>query len=213
MQTELLDYFDEDIKHLGIASREQVHTQGLWHKTFHCWLIGLENGQPYLIFQQRSTVKHSYPSKLDITAAGHLLAGESPEVGSRELTEELGIDFDFNELVFLGIQTGVSIDNQYTNKEFCYTYFLHRELPLTAYNLQTEEVLALYKISLEDGFRLFAKEVSEIEAEYFCPILDKHTTFRKSIQKNDLLPHADNYYLKILIMAERYLEGKKYLAI
>ena len=35
---ELIDIFDENMNLLGTALKSQAHREGLWHKTFHCWL-------------------------------------------------------------------------------------------------------------------------------------------------------------------------------
>lgn len=38
MADELIDIFDENMNLLGTALKSQAHREGLWHKTFHCWL-------------------------------------------------------------------------------------------------------------------------------------------------------------------------------
>ncbi len=38
MADELIDIFDENMNLLGTAMKSQAHREGLWHKTFHCWL-------------------------------------------------------------------------------------------------------------------------------------------------------------------------------
>ena len=36
---ELLKVFDENYKYICDETRENVHKKGLWHETFHCWLV------------------------------------------------------------------------------------------------------------------------------------------------------------------------------
>ena len=90
MDSELLRIFNINMKHIGEATRAEVHAKGLWHETFHCWLVSKIEDQYYLYFQLRSACKKDYASQFDITAAGHLLANERAEDGIRELQEELG---------------------------------------------------------------------------------------------------------------------------
>jgi isopentenyldiphosphate isomerase len=59
--TETLDYLNDNRQVIGKATRHEVHQKGLWHQTFHCWIIGFENEHPYLLFQRRSLEKHNHP--------------------------------------------------------------------------------------------------------------------------------------------------------
>ena len=80
--SELFDIFDEAMNHIGVKERDAVHRDGDWHQVFHCWVIGREaNGAPYLILQKRSADR-DYPDKIDISAAGHLEAGENVRDGA-----------------------------------------------------------------------------------------------------------------------------------
>ena len=66
---EYLDYYDEDGNYLGYKSRDEVHKEGLWHNTVHCWLYEMD-GSVY--FQIRSSSHKFYT-----TASGHVLKDES----------------------------------------------------------------------------------------------------------------------------------------
>ena len=39
MAEELIDIYDEKMNLLGTATREQAHREGLWHTSFHCWIV------------------------------------------------------------------------------------------------------------------------------------------------------------------------------
>lgn len=83
---EWLDVFNEQMKKIGQASRKNVHAQGLWHQTFHCWIINKSTtGRWSLLFQLRRKDKDVFPNQHDISCAGHLLSGEAVEEGVREL--------------------------------------------------------------------------------------------------------------------------------
>ena len=81
---EMLDVFDDLGCHLGVKPRDAVHQSGDWHKVFHCQIVTIRGGIPVLVLQRRSTEKAAFPGLLDISAAGHLAAGEAPPDGVRD---------------------------------------------------------------------------------------------------------------------------------
>jgi len=211
---ENVDFLDDNMKYLGVTSRDEVHKKGYWHQTFHCWLIRCENKKQYVLFQLRGTLKKLHPNKLDITAAGHLKAGETPADGIRELNEELGLSIQFEELIPLGIRYDIESIGEITNREFCHVYLLESNIPLEAYRLKTDEVTGLFQMELSEGMKLFANEVEAIPVRGI-EVDEKGMMSRIeiSISKEDIVPRLDSYYLKIFIMAERYFQGKRYLSI
>ena len=61
---ELIDIYDENMNHLGTAPRSQAHHEGLWHMTFHCWIVS----RPDKIWlQRRGEHVETHPNKLDKT--------------------------------------------------------------------------------------------------------------------------------------------------
>ena len=86
----MLDVFDDMGRFLCVKPRDEVHQAGDWHRVFHCQIATIRNGVPSLVLQRRSDQKAAFPGLLDLSAAGHLSAGESPTDGVRELAEELG---------------------------------------------------------------------------------------------------------------------------
>ena len=81
---ERLKVFDESYTYVKEDSRDEVHRKGLWHETFHCWLMDDE----FVYIQKRSAVKKDFPGLFYITAAGHILATETVMDGIREVEEE-----------------------------------------------------------------------------------------------------------------------------
>src|SRR4028119_588016 len=66
-----------------VVWKSEAHRLGLWHRCFHCWVFGTDDGKPYLLAQRRSATKGTWPGYLDVTAAGHPGAGEGPPHGRR----------------------------------------------------------------------------------------------------------------------------------
>lgn len=212
-EKELLDVFDDNFVRIGSAPRDEVHRTGQWHQSFHCWLIRHVGSHRYILFQKRGPQKSIYPNALDITAAGHLTAGETPQQGIRELNEELGLNAVFEDLVPLGIRCDVAKIGSVTNREFCHVYLLESNRPLEEYKLQHDEVTGLVQMHLHDCFRLFTGEVESVIVEGIELAENARRQVSISISQADVIPRLDAYYLKIAIMAERYFTGSRYVAI
>ena len=91
---ELLDYYDSTGKHIGVETREKIHSDGLWHQVVHCWIYDADGN---IYFQLRADNK-----KMFTTASGHVAAGESlKEAFSRETKEEIGIDVETETAKFV----------------------------------------------------------------------------------------------------------------
>lgn len=166
---EMFDIYNEHWEKIGVAARKEVHRLGLRHRTFHCWLITDRAGQPCVRFQKRQLGKDTYPGYLDITAAGHLTAGEGIRDAMREIEEELGVTAVFEELVPIGsheeraVGTAGGID--FIDHERSDEFALRCNLPLLEHRLQRDEVAGIYEASLDDLIRLFKGSTEKIEAE------------------------------------------------
>lgn len=207
--SEYFDIYDESLRHIGVKSREAVHRDGDWHQVFHCWVIGREsNGGAFVILQMRDDGKDMYPGKLDISAAGHLEAGESVADGVREIEEELGLRVEFDELVPLGRRLGISRFRDMVDCQISHVFFHECSLPLADFNYRKGEVKGLLKLPLEMGVRLLAGEVETVVVEAVGLGME-----RVSISADDFIPNVDQYALKTLILAKRYFAGEKHLYI
>lgn len=118
-QLEYIDICDAQGQPTGVrCPRDQVHAQGLWHRTAHTWLM---NETGCVLLQKRAQNKENYPGCWDISSAGHISTGESSREGAiRELREELGLSISVEQLHFLGeshgeliLQNGAYIDREY----------------------------------------------------------------------------------------------------
>lgn len=210
---EILDIFDAKFNHIGTADRQEVHKLGYWHQTFHCWIIMKENDKEYVVFQIRDKSKDVAPNKLDITAAGHLKAGEKKEDGIREIEEELGLKVDLSLLKYLGIRITASENNGQINKEFAHVYLLQNDAPLESYNFVDGEVAGLVKIEVSDGLKLCAFEVENVPCTVLRKQANRNVIYNSTVSFKQFIPRIDSYYYKVFIMAERYFNGSNYLSI
>ncbi|WP_339252638.1 NUDIX domain-containing protein [Sporosarcina sp. FSL W8-0480] len=187
---ELLKVFDEDYRYIHNEYREKIHESGLWHETFHCWLVDEEN----VYIQKRSFVKKDFPGMYDITAAGHLLADETVMDGVREVEEEIGIVIDHMKLQSTGVVRDTIklpgfIDNEFANV-FVYKY----TFAPTDFKLQQEEVDGIHIVEIQDLVMLFRSRVVKVVCKNI------HTGEVGELKLTDFVPHETEYFIAIADM-------------
>lgn len=207
---EFIDVFDANLNYLGKEERRKAHLEGRWHKTFHCWIVSEENGGQ-ILFQSRSPQMVNFPNCLDVSAAGHIISGEDIKDGVREVKEELGIDFNYNNMHFLGYRVEVADqDNGQKNREYQSVHILKHDISLLEYSPQIEEVDGLLWLNINDGINMFSNNLDTAIMEGI--IYDNKTKswvpIKRNIKYQDFLPRIQNYYLTICIMGQRVLENK-----
>ena len=216
---EMLDIYDGQGRALGISKeRSLVHRDGDWHRTFHCWIVYLnEYLNPHILLQKRSATKSAWPNRVDVTAAGHYLAGETILDGLRELQEELGVMVTFEDLISVGIRVYVDeLQQGAINHEFQDVYFLIDNRGLSEYKLQATEVSGLISVSVDKALQLFAGEIQVVDAQGLQVALDNPDTLEVNVltlTTDDFIPMLDNYYYRIMVLAKRLLSGERFLVI
>lgn len=208
MADELIDIFDEDMNLLGTAVKSQAHREGLWHKTFHCWLAQrAPDGKTMLWLQLRSYDKDIFPNKLDISAAGHIKAGEEVKDGYREIEEELGIKLKKDDIVKLFTAKEIYEAGNIKNREFQMVYMAIIDGSPYKAVLQPEEVAGLYEVNIDEFIDLMNGKLKNIEAKGIKRNNDSTYTLEyRKVSKDDVAPHSSDYYNKALSMIKRYVE-------
>lgn len=154
---ELLDIRDESGAVTGqVRERTLVHRDGDLHGTVHIWAVreGKE-GSFDLLIQKRDQKKESYPGCYDISAAGHVQAGDGyPESALRELQEELGIRAQASDLEFAGYHSSYSEDvfrgNVFRERELSAVYIYRKAVDTEKLVLQKGEVESVRWMALEE---------------------------------------------------------------
>ena len=86
---EWFDVVDRSDTVIGHASREEVHQNGLLHRSAHLLVF---DGSGRVLLQKRSMVKDRFPGRWDSSVSGHVDSGESyDQCIVREAMEEIGI--------------------------------------------------------------------------------------------------------------------------
>ena len=198
---EYITVIDRDRNPIGVKSRSQIHIDGDWHETFQCWFIEKINDEIYIQLQLRSQTKKDFPSLYDITAAGHLLSGETPEDGVREIKEELGVEVSHEELHFINaiedeIKLSHFIDNEIA---LVYLYEIKKEI---TYKFMDQEVEGIIRVKLEDFTKLVNEEKNIAVYEQYS--VDGFSIVNGNIKLNDLVPHKKNYFRAIIQGINQY---------
>ncbi|MBZ0289098.1 MAG: NUDIX hydrolase [Anaerolineae bacterium] len=206
---EMLDIYDENRTLIGVKDREDVHRDGDWHGTFHCWIIQRgADGVDTVVMQKRAPTKQFSPNKLDITAAGHYEAGETIVDGIREIREELVIEVDFSHLIRVGVRVSAAQQNGLLDYEFNDVFFLIYDGGLDTFCIQEDEVSGLVQFAIADGLALFAGERESITAQALGLGVEQ-----VEIRVEDFIDTLDSYTYRALVLAQRCLNGEKYLVI
>jgi isopentenyl-diphosphate delta-isomerase type 1 len=167
---ELIDVIDEDGNPTGtVKPRKSVHRDGDLHRTVHVWLL---TSRKEVLLQKRAKTKSTHPGLWDMACAGHITHGEtSLEASVKEIEEELGIQINPEDIRFL-----FSIKSRHihhggvkTDYELHDVYLVKKDIPLSFFTLQ----------------------IDEVEAVKYIPIAD----FRKKVfnRDSDLVPHFEEF--------------------
>ncbi|WLR53791.1 NUDIX domain-containing protein [Mesobacillus subterraneus] len=199
MENEMLKVFDQQGNCIGTATRSEVHKSGHWHETFHCWFTERIDNEEFLFFQVRSSTKKDYPKLLDITAAGHILADESPVDGLREVKEELGIELAMEDLHSLGVIKDSLKCPDLIDNELCHVYLYDQPQPFDHYRLQREEVSGIMMASLTEFENLWFRQVEQIKVKGFLmSVNDEKESHSMLVSKRDFVPHEDTYIESVI---------------
>ncbi|WP_459501230.1 NUDIX hydrolase [Bacillus sp. C1] len=187
--TEWLTIFDTTGNKIGKKLRDDVHRDGNWHETFHCWFVEKDNEDIFLYFQLRAKTKKDFPGKWDITSAGHIMHGENIGIGGlREIEEELGLSFQATDLEYKGIfKINYEIPH-FIDREMCHMYFhaVSKSLPFAP----GDEVEDVMKINATSFLQLLKREITSATG---IPVLHKNAT-PISITFEDVYPYELAYY-------------------
>ena len=162
--SEMLDFYDKEMRFIGTETRKNVHARGLWHKTVHCWLYD-DSGRIY--FQIRKDV-----NKLYTTASGHMQSGESiDDALRREIMEEVGyaIDTTKKELLAVDVWTMCSEkcgvkkqDNVFANVFMCRV-----DSNNLNFHFDDVEVSGIVRVNAADALNLFLGKCDSINGTLF----------------------------------------------
>jgi isopentenyldiphosphate isomerase len=189
---ELLEVFDARGQPTGRAkSREAIHVDGDWHVAFHCWI--LRRGGQEVVLQRRSAAKDTFPGRWDAAAAGHWRFGESAAEAAREISEELGVEVSFSDLVYRGRERAPRrFANGLIDREFHQVYVLALDRPLAEYRPEPAEVSGVAAFPSRALLDVVAGRLGFMEATEAVTVFADGglTSAQVEVARDDLVPYS-----------------------
>jgi isopentenyldiphosphate isomerase len=179
---ELFEVFDKAGNPTGeILERGYIHSRGLWHRTVHVWI---HREPSEILLQKRAPGKDSHPGCWDVSAAGHVEAGETPlQSAVREMREELGLEVVPEDLRFVDRtrRTLISEEGAFIDREHTFVY-------LYGYT------------GIETGLSPDPGEVAELR---FVETAQLRSMVENEAEHAGLVPYGARYYLGIIDLVEK----------
>ena len=143
-----------------------------------------------------------------MSVGGHYAAGENAvTAGPREIREELGLDVKFDDLLPVGRRVFVyCFTPGVMEYEFQDVFLLPGDFRFQDITLQEEEVDGLLEMDIELGIRLFSREIPLAEGRSYK---SGSEAGRVEVSVEEFVPCLDNYYLKLLLLSQRYFGGER----
>ena len=164
---EMVDVLTETGKFTDNVEMKQLcHKKGLWHKAVAVFII---NSKKQVLLQRRSKNKKMWPDMWDISAGGHVLAGEFGfQAIIREIKEELGLSVKKEEIIFIGCSTSINKKGDILNKHFNEYYIVTKDIDEKNLSLQKEEVSEVKWINKEEIIERIKNNYDEITDKEGC---------------------------------------------
>jgi len=160
------------------------------------------------LFQRRSREKKIAPGLFDVSVGGHYTAGEDAAgAGPRESREELGLTVPFPSLVPVGRRVFVyCFLPGVFEYEFQDVFLLPLDMRPDRLVLQPDEVDAVLELDIEEGIRLFSGRIAAANGVLTAGTGEERMA---TVGPAEFVPCIDSYYLKLLVLAQRYARGER----
>jgi isopentenyldiphosphate isomerase len=193
-------------------ARGAVHRDGDWHRAIHVWVMGEAGDGPFLLFQQRSERKDTWPGRLDATVGGHLRAGETLTDALREVEEEIGAAAPPDKLRPLGVRICANEGEAgVVDRELQDVFLLRDDRPLSGYRLHPAELAALVSFPLPALLAFCVGETDAIDGMAIAP--GAAAPERRTFRQDDFISTIDRYFYRVAIAADATLRGARHVAV
>ncbi len=135
---ELIFVVDEENNPLEPMPRDEVHKNGIWHRTTDIWVL---NSKGELLCEKRSMAKDVSPGEWESIFGGHTLAGEDDlESAIKEIEEELGLKVKGEELKFFKTVKASDREKNFQHNRFKSVYLLNFDGNSSEIDFEEEEI-------------------------------------------------------------------------
>ncbi len=177
---EPIDILDEKTgeKTGEVRSIDDVHVFGLWHRSSRVWII---NSKKEILLQHRDKSSMEYPNMWDVSAGGHITAGDtSLDTAINEVKEELGLDINSSDVKLVKILTkkDVSKNGNYIDNSFEDIYITRKDLEIDSLKMQEGEVQNLKWFSFSEFDEMVKSRNTEL-----VPHFEEYEFVLKEIEK------------------------------
>ena len=157
---EKLDIIDKNGKITGeVRDRKDVHKFGLLHHASGVVFVARTGGGFCILSQQRSFNKEKNAGLWDLSASGHISAGEDPLKSLiREIKEEIGLNINESQFKLLGkFWRNEVYRADFIENELDYIYIVENYIDISQIKIQEDEVETVAWINVKK-FKTMMKE-------------------------------------------------------
>lgn len=163
IHSENIDVLDAEGNKTGeVRTIDDIHAYGLWHSSARVWIA---NSKGEILLQHRDKSSVEFPERWDVSAAGHISAGDD-SIGTAigEVEEELGLTIHPSELTLLSRMTkkAVSKDGKFIDNSFEDIYLVKKDVEIDTLKMQKGEVQNLKWVSIDEFKKMVLNESSEL---------------------------------------------------
>lgn len=207
MAEELLTIYDAFNNPVGTASRSDIHTNGLWHRSVN--FIVFDSKKRTAVFQDSNTLDTFNPDDFFVKMnGGHARNEDILTEVSRELDEELGLKIDFaDDVHFLGkYQVSFEPTKDFINREFMYFYLTAFSNAFEKIQMDKIEVKSIFEIDIDEAVDLLVGDKKMVQVIARDVAGDRTIlNFTNHSFKNFT---DDSLYLRIFLALQDFCNGR-----
>jgi len=191
----------------GTVDVREAWREGLWIGAFNLWITQVDDGTPYILYQQRALDASWAAGCLDVAAGGYYEAGETLHDGLREVTEELGRTYLPSDIRLLGRKIYVADLGDRKMRNVIDVFITRDDSPLSAYSLQESELAGLYRCPLSELIGLHEGQVDSFVASGIKIANGRQSQSAMPVSLASFPYNWDEYHRKMVYMCRRFLQG------
>lgn len=169
---EIVEVLNEKGEYTGEnISKIEAHKHGICHGIS---AVGVIDNDGRVLIQKRAETKRDEPNKWDLSSAGHIDVSETPQKAIiREMSEEIGLKVEANELILIDTYLNkVRLNEETYINHFTYLYIVRKDIDIGKIVMQKKEVSEIRFVNKQEYCELL-NEGKMVEGMKYCnKILD-----------------------------------------